>query len=180
MNESQSIKVTVITAPNMEQVEWRRADVAVVYGTPSWPGYWWRLLHGIRMIPVCSPMYFRGPLAIHEIGDLAKHRLLHEDDGTQWQQWFAEAGGVSGGVENIYFEDFGMVLQAAREGFGVALSDETVSARDLDEGRLICPLPISVPALHNYYVVCSKSARERPEVQAFIDWLLNTVGSAAQ
>jgi LysR family glycine cleavage system transcriptional activator len=180
MAESEAIRVTVITAPNMALVDWRRADVAVIYGTPPWPGYWWRLLHGIRMIPVCSPQHLRGALAIHEVGDLVKHRLLHEDDGSQWQQWLAETGGARGDFDNIHFEDFGMVLQAAREGFGVALSDETVSARDLDEGRLVCPLPVSVPALHNYYVVCSESARERPELRAFIDWLLDTVGRSDQ
>jgi len=180
MVDSQLVKVSVITAPNMAQVDWRRADVAVVYGTPPWPGYWWRLLHGIRMIPVCSPQYARGPLAIHEVEDLMKHRLLHEDAGSQWQQWLAEAGYVRGGFENTHFEDFGMVLQAAREGFGVALSDETVSARDLDEGRLICPLPLSVPALHNYYVVCTERTRERQEVRAFIDWLLDTIGQPGQ
>jgi LysR family glycine cleavage system transcriptional activator len=51
----------------------------------------------------------------------------------------------------------------------VALSDEVVSARDLDEGRLVRPLPISAPAVHNYYVACSKGTRERPEIPAFID-----------
>ncbi|WP_049870441.1 LysR substrate-binding domain-containing protein [Pseudomonas cremoricolorata] len=66
-----------------------------------------------------------------------------------------------------------MVLQAAPEGFGGALSDETVSARDLDEGRLVCPFPICVPTVHNYYMVCSEGSRRRPEVRAFIDWLLD-------
>ncbi|WPN32600.1 hypothetical protein QMK54_13020 [Pseudomonas sp. P5_109] len=56
-----------------------------------------------------------------------------------------------------------------RDGFGVALSDEVVSACDLDEGRLVRPLPISAPAVHNYYVACSKGTRERPEIPAFID-----------
>jgi len=180
MEESRSVRVSVITAPGMPQVDWRRADVAVVYGTPPWPGFWWRLLHGIRMTPVCSPQYLRGPQAIGQVEDLARHRLLHEDDGSQWQQWLAEVGFGRGGAEDIYFEDFGMVLQAAREGFGVALSDETVSARDLDEGRLVRPLPISVPAVHNYYVACAEGARERPEIRAFIDWLLSTAGQLDQ
>lgn len=174
MEESALVRVSVITAPGMPQVDWRRADVAVVYGTPPWPGFWWRLLHGIRMTPVCSPQYLRGPQAIHEVADLARHRLLHEDDGSQWQQWLTEAGHSRGGAEDIHFEDFGMVLQAARDGFGVALSDETVSQRDLDEGRLVCPLPISVAAVHNYYVVCPEAKRERPVIRAFIDWLLST------
>jgi len=175
MEESASVRVSVITAPGMPQVDWRRADVAVVYGTPPWPGFWWRLLHGIRMTPVCSPQYLRGPQAIREVADLARHRLLHEDDGSQWQQWLSEAGFSRGGAEDIHFEDFGMVLQAARDGFGVALSDETVSQRDLDEGRLVRPLPISVAAVHNYYVVCPEAKRERPEIRAFIDWLLAMV-----
>lgn len=173
MEESRAVRVSVITAPGMPQVDWRRADLAVVYGTPPWPGFWWRLLHGIRMTPVCSPQYLRGPRAIHAVADLAGHRLLHEDDGSQWQQWLGEAGFSRGGAEDIHFEDFGMVLQAARDGFGVALSDETVSARDLDEGRLVRPLPVSVPAVHNYYCVCPEANRERPEVRAFIDWLLS-------
>lgn len=180
MQASQAVRVKVITAAQMAEVDWRRADVAVVYGTPPWPGFWWRLLHGIRMTPVCSPQYLRGPLAIHDVADLHRHRLIHEDDGSQWRQWLAEAGGGLGGGEDIHFEDFSMVLQAAREGFGVALSDETVSARDLDEGRLVCPLPISVAAVHNYYVACSESARERPHVRAFIDWLLTTAGQPVQ
>ncbi|MNP80539.1 Glycine cleavage system transcriptional activator [compost metagenome] len=66
-----------------------------------------------------------------------------------------------------------MVLQAARDGFGVALSDEIVSARDLDEGRLVQPLNLAVPALHNYYCICSEGSRERPEVAGFIEWLLS-------
>ncbi|WP_434577180.1 LysR family transcriptional regulator [Pseudomonas sp. Z1-6] len=60
MEASRSVRVSVITAAGMPQVDWRRADVAVVYGTPPWSGLWWRLLHGIRMTPVCSPQYLRG------------------------------------------------------------------------------------------------------------------------
>lgn len=180
MEASRSVRVNVITAPVMPQVDWRRADIAVVYGTPPWPGLWWRLLHGVRMTPVCSPQYLRGPKAIREVPDLARHRLLHEDNGSQWQQWLVDVGFSRGGDEDIYFEDFGMVLQAARDGFGVALSDEIVSARDLDEGRLVRPLPITVPAVHNYYVACSEGTRERPEIRAFIDWLLSTAGQPNQ
>lgn len=180
MEASDSVRVNVITAPGMPQVDWRRADVAVIYGSPPWPGVWWRLMHGIRMTPVCSPQYLRGPKAIRQVTDLARHRLLHEDTGSQWQQWLADAGCSLICKEDIYFEDFGMVLQAARDGFGVALSDELVSARDLDEGRLVRPLPSTVPALHNYYVACRESARERPEIRAFINWLLATAGQPDQ
>lgn len=32
------MRVSVITAPGKPPVDWRRADVAVIYGTPPWPG----------------------------------------------------------------------------------------------------------------------------------------------
>lgn len=177
MEANEHIKLNVITAACFTDVDWRRADVAVIYGVPPWSGFWWRLLHGIRMTPVCSPQLLRGPNGIRSIADLAKHRLLHEDDGSQWKQWLAEARLSRSEPSDMYFDDFGMVLQAARDGFGVALSDEVVSSRDLDDGRLIQPLTLTVPALHNYYCLCAEGKRERPEVNNLIEWLYSAANS---
>lgn len=172
MADSPNFQLKVLTSSHFHGVDWRKTDVAIVYGVPPWPGFWWRLLHGIRMTPVCSPQLLRGPNAIRHPSDLAYHRLLHEDDGSQWRRWQAEAGIAYTGDADVYFDDFGIVLQAARDGFGVALSDEAVSARDLDEGRLVQPLQLSVPAVHNYYCICAEAKRETPEVSNFINWLI--------
>lgn len=171
MDENRHIKLKVITESGFAVIDWRRADLAVSYGTPPESGYWWRLLHGIRLTPVCSPQLLRGDRALRHVRDLAHHRLLHEDDGRQWRRWLTEAGGQDREYTDVHFEDFGMVLEAAKDGFGVALSDEVVSARDLDDGRLVQPFTLSVPALHNYYCVCSESTRSRPEVLELIEWL---------
>ncbi len=175
MEENRHIKLNVITATRLSDVVWRRADVAVVYGTPPWPGFWWRVLHGIPMTQVCSPQLLRGPNAIRSAADLVHHRLLHEDDGSQWRRWHLEARVSQPEDSDVFFDDFGIVLQAARDGYGVALSDEIVSARDLDDGRLVQPLRITVPALHNYYCICNKGNHERPEVASFIEWLFDQV-----
>lgn len=172
MEENQHIKLNVISGNHVNKIDWRCTDVAVVYGVPPWPGFWWRLLHGVRMTPVCSPQLLRGPKAIRNVSDLAHHRLLHEDGGAQWRRWLSEARSGQMGDSDIYFDDFGMVLQAARDGYGVALSDEVVSARDLDEGRLVQPLNLAVPALQNYYCICSEGSRDREEVSSFIEWLI--------
>lgn len=108
--------------------------------------------------------------AIRQLTDLAHHRLLHEDDGAQWRRWLTEARCHEREYTNVHFDDFGMVLQGAIGGFGVALSDEWVSARDLNDGRLVQPFTLSVPALHNYYCVCNDSSRGRPEVDELIEW----------
>lgn len=175
MEENRHINVHVITASQFPDVNWKRADLAIVYGSPPWPGFWWRLLHGIKLTPVCSPQLLRGPTAIRTAADLVHHRLLHEDDGAQWRRWLLEARAPQLGQSDVYFQDFGIVLQAARDGFGVALSDEIVSARDLDNGSLVQPLGLTVPALHNYYCICNEDNHSRPEVTKFIDWLYEQV-----
>jgi LysR family glycine cleavage system transcriptional activator len=179
MSENRNFTLNVVTGPHFNDVDWRKVDVAVIYGVPPWPGFWWSLLHGIHMTPVCSPQLLRGPHGIRRIGDLAYHRLLHEDDGSQWRRYQAAAGGMYVGSSDVYFDDFGIVLQAARDGYGVALSDEIVSARDLDEGKLIQPLTLTVPALHNYYCLCTESNRARPDVSYFIDWLIDQASKAS-
>lgn len=172
MADNPRFELTITTSGQFQGVDWRKTDVAVVYGVPPWPGFWWKLLHGIHMTPVCSPQLLRGPTAIRQPGDLAHHRLLHEDDGSQWRRYQAAVGGGHVGLSDVYFDDFGIVLQAARDGFGVALSDEIISARDLDEGRLVQPFSVSVPAIHNYYCICPEANREREEVAYFVEWLI--------
>ncbi len=173
MTDNPHFQLKVVTSSHFHGVDWRKTDVAIVYGVPPWPGFWWQLLHGIRMTPVCSPQLLRGPNAIRQPSDLAYHRLLHEDNGSQWRRWQAEAGIAYTGEADVYFDDFGIVLQAARDGFGVALSDEVVSARDLDEGRLVQPLPLSVPAVHNYYCICAEAKRDTDDVYDFVRWLID-------
>lgn len=180
MANNRNFTLNVVTAGPFSAVDWRKADVAVVYGVPPWPGFWWQLLHGIHMTPVCSPQLLRGPNAIRQIGDLALHRLLHEDDGSQWRRYQAVAGGDPIGSSDVYFDDFGIVLQAARDGYGVALSDEIISARDLDEGRLVQPLQLTVPAINNYYCVCAEANRERPDISYFIGWLLTEASNVGR
>lgn len=172
MTDNPTFNIRVTTSGHFEGVDWRKSDLAVVYGVPPWPGFWWRLLHGIQMTPVCSPQLLRGPNAIRQPSDLAFHRRLHEDDGSQWRRYQAAVGGGHIGQSDVYFDDFGIVLQGARDGFGVALSDEIISARDLDEGSLVQPFSMSVPALHNYYCVCPQANRDRSEVSYFTDWLI--------
>ncbi len=166
------IRLRVATVIEFEQVDWRRIDVAVIYGNPPWPGFWWRLLHGVQLTPVCSPVLLRGPKGIRHPSDLSGHRLLHEDDGSEWRRWLALARVPYPGAADVYFDDFGLVLQAARDGQGVALIDDVISSRDLDEGRLVQPLSLSVPAAKNYHCVCSEENLGNPEIGAFVDWLI--------
>nr|WP_256589560.1 LysR substrate-binding domain-containing protein [Pseudomonas sp. ACN5] len=109
--------------------------------------------------------------------DLIHHRLLHEDDGSQWRRWLVDARTPYPGDADVHMEDFGMALQAARDGFGVALSDEINSSRDLREGTLVQPFPLKVPAEMDYFCICNEERSAAPEVRLFVDWIVKQAGN---
>ena len=166
------IRVQADFAAEFEGIDWRKTEAAIVYGNPPWPGFWWRMLHGIQLTPVCSPQLLRGAKAIRTPSDVVAHRLLHEDDGSEWRRWLAQARVPYPGEPDVYFADFGMILQAARDGYGVALVDDVIALRDLDEGRLVQPIALSVPAAKNYHCICLEENLKNPAIGMFIDWLI--------
>ena len=178
LEENPSVRLNVQFSGRFEAVDWRRTDAAVVYGNPPWPGYWWHMLHGILLTPVCSPQMLRGRLGIRSPADIVCHRLLHEDDGSEWKRWLAQARVPYPGEPDVYFADFGMIMQAARDGHGVALVDDVIASRDLDEGRLVQPISLSVPAAKNYHVICPEQNLKVPAIRLFVDWLVGEVDGA--
>ncbi|WP_149086513.1 LysR substrate-binding domain-containing protein [Pseudomonas prosekii] len=170
--EHPHIHLRVISADDPSEVDWRRADIAVLYNAPIWEGFWWRPLQTLHMFPVCCPQLLRGQHALKQPADLIHHRLLHEDDGTQWRRWLFEARLPYPGDADVHFEDFGIALQAARDGYGVALSDEINSSRDLEEGRLVQPFSLKVPAGMDYFCICKEESRGVPEIVLLVDWLI--------
>ena len=82
------------------------------------------------------------------------------------------------GGADVHFEDLGISLQAARDGYGVALSDGINSFRDLEEGRLVQPFSMTVPAGMDYYCVCNEESRGVSEIVLLIDWLLEQAKAA--
>lgn len=172
MDEYPHLRLRVASATQFDELDWRQIDAAIIYGNPPWPGYWWRMLHGIKLVPVCSPQLLRGTNAIRQPADIVNHRLLHEDDGSEWRRWLAQARVPYPGDADIQFADFGVVLQAARDGQGVALVDDIIAARDLDEGRLVQPVSLAVPAAKNYHVLCLEENLAKQGISQLIDWLI--------
>ena len=179
MAEHPHLRFSVEFAAEFEAIDWRRTDVAIVYGNPPWIGFWWYMLHGVQLTPVCSPQLLRGPSAIRSPSDVVSHRLLHEDDGSEWRRWLARARVPYPGEPDVYFKDFGMILQAARDGHGVALVDDVIASRDLDEGRLVQPVTLSVPAAKNYHCICLEDSLKAPAVDLFVSWLVAEARSTA-
>lgn len=145
-------------------------DVFIAYGQRGWDGTWTELLAEARFSPICSPRLLQQGL--REPADLARFRLLHLGDRTDWLRWLAAAR-VSevDGRHGIVFSDMNLVLSAALAGQGVAMGDTMTSTAALASGALVQPFAVTVPASGAYHLVADPGAAEAPLARAFISWL---------
>jgi LysR family glycine cleavage system transcriptional activator len=148
-------------------------DMGIRFGRGVWPGVVAEKLVSVELIPVCSPALLKGPHPLREPSDLKHHVLLHEEDFEEWVQWLILAGaeGVNGRSGRVIGDPV-IAVQLAVAGEGVALTNRSLSAGDLAEGRLVAPFEQQLNLEFGYYLVYRAQALERPRVRAFRDFLL--------
>jgi DNA-binding transcriptional LysR family regulator len=153
-------------------------EVAVRYAPPSLvPGDAIRLF-GEEVMPVASPALLRRqPLAT--AADLANHVLLHyerPDGAAPWLSWNAWLEVMQLPPPNprgaLHLTQYDQVIQAAVDGQGVAIATSPLVKHLIREGRLVAPLKQRAASARAYYAVVAPQAAKRPEVEAFVQWLL--------
>ncbi len=148
-------------------------DAAVRWGGGAWPGVEAVYLMRAGLVPVCSPALLEGAHPLCAPADLRHHTLLHERDFVEWTQWLAVAGAHDVEARRGPVIDNTSVLhQAAIDGQGVALEMENLIRADLEAGCLVKPFDIDLDHDNAYYLVAPPRAFDRPNVQAFRDFLL--------
>jgi LysR family transcriptional regulator, glycine cleavage system transcriptional activator len=152
-------------------------DLAVRYGNGQWPGLHAEQLAQEDVFPVCSPNFNNGRLP-KTLAELAKARLLHTPL-QPWDEWF-RAVGVRTQVPRraMTFGETDILLSAAIDGLGVALSRRLLAQPALDTGRLVRPVPQSVRADRSYFIVYPERLDPSPRLLIFRGWLLEQVRPA--
>jgi len=145
---------------------------ALRYGSGPWTGLAAERLFvmPMRMIVVGSPSAARR-LASAQPEALAREPLL--GDRELWAHWFKAAGVRVQVTPVAVFNDAGLMLQAAEQSLGLALSRELLAADALADGRLVrlSPLAISVEPTHAYYLVYPPNLRDWPPLASLREWL---------
>lgn len=154
-------------------------DLRIRYGRAKWPGLRVSKLFDEQIFPVCHPDMAESGL--RELGDLANHRLIHDDMQMSWSSWLRSVG-----AEHVVpspgpsFSHSHMALQAAANGFGVALARSVLAYDHLRRGAVVRPFDVSVPAEHSYYLLCQERMASIPKIQAFKNWILEEAAEFAQ
>jgi LysR family glycine cleavage system transcriptional activator len=162
----------VLSALRMTDVDWRETDIAIVYGNPPWHGFSWQPLASVTTQPACSPQLLNGPTALRQPNDVLSHRLLHYDDGFEWQRWLSAAKVPVAPVRNAYFGTLVHALAAVLDGRGVALVSDYVARGYLATGRLVRPFDLKMSASGGYFVVVSEQKAHDPLLVGFVNRLV--------
>ncbi len=154
-------------------------DLAVRYGDGRWPNLTALQLAHEDVFPVCSPRFNDGRLP-RTLAALAKTTLLHTPL-QPWNEWFrAVHSDVVPPRRGMTFSETDLLLRAAIDGLGVALSRRVLAQPELGAGRLVRPVKYSVRAQRSYFIVHPDTIDPSPRLLTFRDWLLQQAANTMQ
>ena len=153
-------------------------DLSIIHGEGDWPGFGSVRLFEEEVLPVCSPGYLEQSGPIGEVADLAEMVLLDLEDSNwnwiNWRMWLTEQGvGLPAGQRQLRINSYPLIIEAARNGQGVALGWRHLVDDALLDGSLVCPLERSVHTRFGYYILWPETRPLSAEAAALRDWALD-------
>ncbi|MBO9543348.1 LysR family transcriptional regulator [Caulobacter sp.] len=164
------VDLRLFTNNNRTDLAGEGLDCAVRFGDGAWHGTEASPLFEAPMSPLCAPAIAE---RIAEPKDLLAETLLRSYRAADWPDWFAAAGLSPPPIRGPVFDSSWVMVEAAIQGFGVALAPPMMFARDLQQGRLVRPFPTQVSA-GRYWLTWLKSRAPTPALKAFQAWLSST------
>ena len=131
------VDITIRPTLDVPDVARGEADLLISYGPVEADGLWQTELMSPLVIPVASPAFIEETAPISTAVDFLSVPLLHEVSSDYWRRWFL-ANGVTkiAGLKGPRLWHLSSVLDAAKDGQGVALAPEIVVRADLRQGHL--------------------------------------------
>ncbi len=174
------IALSLSASPAYSDFALGQVDIDIRYGAPDWPNLMVESIFEENILPLASPdLLMRQP--IHSPIDLLQRPLIQSTVSiVQWNDWFA-CRQISANPEHyaFRFDRAAMSLEAAVQGFGIALESQKIAARHIADGQL---LPVfhadwGIPVRAHFMVYPERNA-QREEVLQFVGWLRNQAESS--
>ena len=148
----------------------------IIHGDGRWPGYECERLIDEEVFPVCAPDYLERTGPINSIEDLRRHQLIDLEyerwSWMNWSIWLTEKGATLAGEQRVFqCNAYPVVLQAARQGQGIALGWSGFVDDDLESGALVRPVTDSLHTRYAYHLVQRYNQVATSQAQAFREWL---------
>jgi LysR family transcriptional regulator of beta-lactamase len=164
------IDLRMLTHNNVVDLASEGLDVAIRFGDGDWPGLAAEKLLDAPMAPLCAPQVaarLEGPRSL--IGAT----LLRSYRAREWPAWFEAAGLEPPQVTGPVFDSLVLAMQAAMQGFGVAMGPPAMFQAELRSGQLRQPFA-TVCDLGGYWLTWLRHRPETGAMAAFRSWCTRT------
>ena len=173
------ITLRLVASDNERECLASDVQVAMLHGDGQWPGFAAVPFFEENVFPVCSPDYLESAPVLDSADDLVSHNLLHHgDDQWNWINWrgWLSMNNVDqpAGERRYEVNSYPLLIEAARQGQGIALGWGTLVDDDLAAGRLVRPLDVNVATGHDYYLIWRDNPHPSREARAFCQWISDT------
>lgn len=158
-------------------------DLAVRYGSGSYPGLRADPLMTESLFPVCSPKLLNEGRGIQAPGDLAQYCLVAEtvkpmgqisEEWLNWDAWLAGWGlDPAAFTHRLSMSDTAAILSAVEAGGGVAIGRGQLLQEQISTGRVVALFETRRASRLSYFVISHAATAELPRVAAVRDWLLD-------
>ena len=153
-----------------------RFDVGIRYGPGRWPGEDSLFVAPGVVVPVCAPGYLAGRPALSPQA-LSQERLLHLEDQrwqwVDWQVWFSEfAVHNPASASALRVNQFPLLMDAARNGLGVALGWQHLIDDLIERGELVRACEATMETGYGFYAVAPQSESRSVLVDVALQWIV--------
>ncbi|CAI2495126.1 Gcv operon activator [Serratia ficaria] len=144
-------------------------DAAIRIGNGRWAGLHAQRIASGEAMPVASPALAQQWRTAFEQGSPLTPLLEH--DVTPWRTWFQAQRQPESGRQLALFNDAGLLIRAAEQGFGVALVKTLLTRDAIAEGRLAAMAGPRRLSGDDFYLVWPQAAGLTPVVAELLGWL---------
>ena len=133
------------------------------------------------LLPICSPTLLAARGRPRRATDLDDWPLLYDLGwDADWSYWFARQGEPTPDLSRASgFRLYSMLIQAAVNGIGAAIGRSMLIARELESRTLVPVFERQAGAPERCCLITTAASRQRPEVRAFREWVLDEARAAA-
>lgn len=161
------ISMMIDPSANVQSLEPGGFDVAIRYGSGHWPGLEAELILASPVAIVAAPSLV-GDAQITAPDDLRDYHWIQELGTSEATSWFQEFGIERDSRKGVSAMPGNMMLEAARQGQGVAITAKIFVESDVQAGRL--RILFEDKRKKGYHLV-TRPGVKRPPLKAFLAWV---------
>src|SRR5215471_8820168 len=171
------IDIRVIESDECLDLDRDDIDLAIRYGAGTWSNVSIIHLFDEEMFPICSAKMAKKNPDIANIRNIPKYPLLHlggaPHQRENWNHLLELAGlKLTGELGGLWFSNYSNIVEAARDGHGVAIGWRHVVERHMESGELVNPTGKVFKTGRGFYLLKKQSAVLAPAAQRLHDWVL--------